>query len=161
ELEFSWEGLSAALTRLKRLVMAVATLRDADDAPVADRRLTDLLAKFDAAMSDDLNTAVALTLLEEAAAMKKIDAGQKRTALVAMDAVLGLDLLAICRADLRVRPKAAAIAEADIEATLIRRKDARAAKDFAASDALRDELIAAGVEVMDGDPLGWDWQLEA
>lgn len=161
ELEFSWEGLSAALTRLKRLVMAVATLRDADDAPVADRRLTDLLAKFDAAMSDDLNTAVALTLLEEAAAMKKIDAGQKRTALVAMDAVLGLDLLAISRADLRVRPKAAAIAEADIEATLIRRKDARAAKDFAASDALRDELIAAGVEVMDGDPLGWDWQLEA
>jgi len=161
ELEFSWDGLGAALTRLKRLVMAVATLRDADDAPVADRRLTDLLAKFDAAMSDDLNTAVALTLLEEAAAMKKIDAGQKRTALVAMDAVLGLDLLAISRADLRVRPKAAAIAEADIEATLIRRKDARAAKDFAASDALRDELIAAGVEVMDGDPLGWDWRLEA
>lgn len=161
ELEFSWEGLGAALTRLKRMVMAVATLRDADDAPVADRRLTDLLAKFDAAMSDDLNTAVALTLLEEAAAMKKIDAGQKRTALVAMDAVLGLDLLAISRADLRVRPKAAAIAEADIEATLIRRKDARAAKDFATSDALRDELIAAGVEVMDGDPLGWDWRLEA
>jgi len=161
ELEFSWDGLGAALTRLKRLVMAVAALRDADDAPVADRRLTDLLAKFDAAMSDDLNTVVALTLLEEAAAMKKIDAGQKRTALVAMDAVLGLDLLAISRADLRVRPKAAAIAEADIEATLIRRKEARAAKDFAASDALRDELIAAGVEVMDGDPLGWDWRLEA
>jgi cysteinyl-tRNA synthetase len=160
ELEFSWEGLGAALTRLKRLVMAVAALRDADDAPVADRRLTDLLAKFDAAMSDDLNTAVALTLLEEAAAMKKIDAGQKRTALVAMDAVLGLNLLAIHRADLRVRPKAATISETDIEATLTRRKEARAAKDFAASDALRDELIAAGVEVMDGDPLGWDWRLE-
>jgi len=161
ELEFSWEGLGAALTRLKRLVMAVAALRDAGDAPVADRRLTDLLAKFDAAMSDDLNTAVALTLLEEAAAMKKIDAGQKRTALVAMDAVLGLDLLAISRADLRVRPKSATITEAEIEATLIRRKEARAAKDFAASDALRDDLIAAGVEVMDGDPLGWDWRLEA
>ena len=160
ELEFSWDGLGAALTRLKRLVMAVAALRDTDDAPVADRRLTDLLAKFDAAMSDDLNTAVALTLLEEAAAMKKIDAGQKRTALVAMDAVLGLDLLAISRADLRVRPKAATITEEEIEATLVRRKEARAAKDFAASDALRDELIAAGVEVMDGDPLGWDWRLE-
>lgn len=161
ELEFSWDGLGAALTRLKRLVMAVAALRDADDAPVTDRRLTDLLAKFDATMSDDLNTAVALTLLEEAAAMKKIDAGQKRTALVAMDAVLGLDLLAISRADLRVRPKSATITEAEIEATLIRRKEARAAKDFAASDALRDDLIAAGVEVMDGDPLGWDWRLEA
>ena len=42
-----------------------------------------------------------------------------------------------------------------------RRKEARAAKDFATSDKLRDELIAAGVEVMDGDPLGWDWRLDA
>ncbi|OWQ92392.1 cysteine--tRNA ligase [Sphingopyxis witflariensis] len=161
ELEFSWEGLGAALTRLKRLVMAAAPVRDAEEAEVSDRRLADLLAKFDAAMSDDLGTAVALTLIEEAAAMKKIDAGQKRAALAAMDAVLGLELLSISRADLRLRPKAATTAEDAIEATLARRKEARAAKDFAASDALRDELIAAGVEVMDGDPLGWDWRLEA
>lgn len=159
ELEFSWEGLGAALTRLKRLVMAAAPVRETEAAELADRRLTDLLAKFDAAISEDLNTAVALTLLEEAAAMKKVDAGQKRAALAAMDAVLGLDLLIIERAHLRVRPKTAAIGEDDIEATLVRRKEARAAKDFAASDALRDELIAAGVEVMDGDPLGWDWRL--
>jgi len=159
ELEFSWESLGAALTRLKRLVMAAAPVRDADATEVTDRRLIELLAKFDAAISDDLNTAVALTLLEEAAAMKKIDAGQKRAALAAIDAVLGLDLLTIDRADLRVRPKAATIGENEIETTLARRKDARVAKDFAASDALRDELIAAGVEVMDGDPLGWDWRL--
>lgn len=159
ELEFSWEGLGASLTRLKRLVMAAAPVRETEAAELADRRLTDLLAKFDAAISEDLNTAVALTLLEEAAAMKKVDAGQKRAALAAMDAVLGLDLLTIERAHLRVRPKTAAIGEDDIEATLVRRKEARAAKDFAASDALRDELIAAGVEVMDGDPLGWDWRL--
>ena len=159
ELEFSWDGLGAALTRLKRLVLAAAPVRGAEEAPVADRRLADLLAKFDAALSDDLNTPVALTLIEEAAAMKKIDAGQKRAALAAMDAVLGLDLLTIERAGLRIRPKAATIAEPEIEAILARRKDARAARDFAASDALRDDLIAAGVEVMDGDALGWDWRL--
>ena len=78
-----------------------------------------------------------------------------------VDAVLGLNILKMDRSDLRVRPKAATITEDEIEATLARRKEARAAKDFAASDALRDELIAAGVEVMDGDPLGWDWRLEA
>jgi cysteinyl-tRNA synthetase len=160
ELEFSWDGLGAALTRLKRLVMAAASLRDADAAPIRDRRLTDLLSKFDAAMSDDLNTPIALTLVEEAAAMKKIDAGQKRTAIAAMDAVLGLDLLTLSRSDLRLRPKGATIGEDAIETRLARRKEARAAKDFAASDALRDELIAAGVEVMDGDPLGWDWRLD-
>ncbi|MEI4505433.1 cysteine--tRNA ligase [Sphingopyxis sp. CCNWLW253] len=158
ELEFSWDSLGAALTRLKRLVMAAAAARDVEAAEPTDRRLTDLLAKFDAAMSDDLNTPVALTLLEETAAMKKIDAGQKRAALAAMDAVLGLGLLTTARTDLRVRPKTATIGEDEIEATLARRKDARAAKDFAASDALRDELVAAGVEVMDGDPIGWDWQ---
>ena len=160
ELEFSWEGLGAALTRLKRLVMAATPIRDAEDAPVGDRRLSDLLAKFDAAVSDDLNTPIALTLLEEAAAMKKIDAGQKRTALAKMDAVLGLELLTISREALRLRPTAAAIDEAAIEISLQRRKDARAAKDFATSDALRDQLNAAGVEVMDGDPLGWDWRLD-
>ena len=161
ELEFSWEGLGAALTRLKRLVMAATPVRDVESADVTDRRLTDLLAKFDAAISDDLNTAVALTLIEEAAAMKKIAADQKRATLLAMDTVLGLDLLIIERSDLRVRPKVATLGEDEIEAKLGRRQNARAAKDFAASDALRDELIAAGVEVMDGDPLGWDWRLDA
>ena len=57
----------------------------------------------------------------------------------------------------RIRPKAAIITEAEIEAALAARKEARAAKDFAKSDAIRDDLIAKGVEVMDGDPLGWDW----
>ena len=160
ELEFSWEGLGAAFTRLKRLVMGVAPVRDIAAAAVEDRRLTDLLDKFDAAISDDLNTAVALTLLEDVIAMKKIDAGQKRAAIATIDAVLGIGVLDLPREDLRIRPKAAAIMEKEIEAILLRRKEARAAKDFATSDQLRDELIAAGVEVMDGDPLGWDWRLE-
>ena len=161
ELEFSWDGLGAALTRLKRLVMAAAPLREAAPEEIADRRLLDLLGKFDAAMSDDLNTPIALTLIEEAAALKKIGAGQKRAALEAMDAVLGLQFLTLPREALRIRPKSATIAEEEIEATLARRREARAEKDFAASDALRDELAAAGIEVMDGDPLGWDWRLGA
>ncbi|MGX5714269.1 cysteine--tRNA ligase [Sphingopyxis terrae subsp. ummariensis] len=160
ELEFSWEGLGAALTRLKRLVMGVAPVRDIPAAAVEDRRLTDLLGKFDAAISDDLNTSVALTLLEDVIAMKKTDAGQKRAAIGTIDAVLGIGLLDLLREDLRIRPKAATITDEEIETALVRRKEARAAKDFATSDKLRDELIAAGVEVMDGDPLGWDWRLE-
>ncbi len=76
-----------------------------------------------------------------------------------MDSVLGLNLLTLTRQDLRIRPKTATITEPEIEAILAQRKDARAAKDFATSDRLRDELAAQGVEVMDGDPLGWDWKL--
>ena len=163
ELEFSWEGLGAALTRLKRLVMAVEQLkaRAEEVAPAAPGpRFQPFLERFDAAVSDDLNTAVALTVLEDVAALKKVDPAEKLAALEAMDAVLGLGIAGLSRADLRIRPKAATITEAEIEATLAARKEARAAKDFARSDALRDELAAKGVEVMDGDPLGWEWKLE-
>ncbi len=162
ELEFNFDNLAAAATRLKRLVMAVATVRaQAEPASnVTDPRLVDLLARFDAALSDDLNTAVGLTLLDDAVALKKVDAAQKLAAIARMDAVLGFGLLTLNRTDLRVRPASAQITEAEIDAELARRKDARANKDFAASDAIRDALIAKGVEVMDGDPLGWDWKFD-
>lgn len=159
ELEFSWENLAAALTRLKRMVMAAERLADAPAAAGTHPKLAPMLAAFEAAMADDLNTPLALTAFEEVLAAKKIDAGAKRAMVERMDAVLGLDLFGWTRADLRLRPKAAAISEAEIEATLERRKAARADKDFAASDALRDELASQGVEVMDGDPLGWEWKL--
>ncbi|PLK25607.1 cysteine--tRNA ligase [Novosphingobium sp. TH158] len=160
ELEFSWEGLQAALVRLKRLLMAVAGLRaQTVPADVAGAKFTPFLERFDAAVADDLNTAVALTVLEDVVSLKKVDAAEKLAAIAAMDAVLGLNLMATAREDLRIRPKSATIDEAEIEATLAARKEARAEKDFARSDALRDALAAQGVEVMDGDPLGWEWKL--
>jgi len=160
ELEFSWEGLGAALTRLKRMVMAVAPLAEVEpQRGTAHPKFAPAETKFAEAMADDLGTPIALTALEEALATKKVDAGIKRGVVEAMDAVLGLNLFGLTREDLRIRPKSATITDSDIEAALARRKEARAAKDFAASDAIRDELAAQGVEVMDGDPLGWEWKL--
>ena len=160
ELEFSWEGLAAAFTRLKRMAIAVERFSDADeDGDPRHLRLAPFLDRFDAAISDDLNTPLALTAFEDALAAKKIDPAAKRAAIAEMDAVLGLDLLDLTRADLRLRPATAELDEDDIEDALDRRRDARAAKDFSRSDAIRDELVAQGVEVMDGDPLGWDWKL--
>jgi cysteinyl-tRNA synthetase len=90
---------------------------------------------------------------------KKLSAADRLATLAAFDDALGLDLARLDRVALRVRPADAAIDAAAIEVRLIERKEARAAKAFARSDAIRDELAAAGVEVMDGDPLGWDWKL--
>ena len=161
ELEFSWEGLQAAFVRLKRMVMASSTLQVEQPATtIDDKRISDLFERFTNAISEDINTAQALTALEDLLAMKKVDTGQKLLALAQMDNVLGLALLTTKRADLRVRPKSTLITEEEIEAALTTRKEARAAKDFARSDAIRDDLIAKGVEVMDGDPLGWDWKLD-
>ncbi|MEE4338505.1 cysteine--tRNA ligase [Erythrobacter sp.] len=160
ELEFSWEGLEAALTRLKRMVMAVERLSDAPAGAAHDHpKFAPVLAKFDEAISDDLNTPIALTALEDALAVKKVDPAIKRAVIERMDAVLGFGLFALTRRDLRLRPASAAITEEEIEAELAERREARAAKDFERSDAIRDRLAARGVEVMDGDPLGWEWTL--
>ena len=161
ELEFSWEGLGAALTRLKRLVMGVAQVRERADEAVSQpgAKFAELLDRFDAAISEDLNTPLALTVLDEIVALKKVAPAEKLAAIGVVDAVLGLGLLTLDRAALRLRPKAAAIDEAAIASVLDQRRAARADKDFARSDALRDELSTAGVDVMDGDPLGWDWRL--
>ena len=167
ELEFSWEGLQAALVRLKRLVMAYRKWADnlkegrmtPGDCWERERVTNALVARFDAAVSGDLNTADALTVLEETLALKGTAPECVATAASHMDRVMGLNLGHLQRTDLRLRPKAATIIEAEIEAVLSQRKEARAAKDFATSDRLRDELAAQGVEVMDGDVLGWDWKL--
>jgi len=186
ELEFSWEGLQAAFVRLKRMVMAVSTLkvRHAElvsasivpnEPPVEAAKWTlkqvqgdgDLMDCFssqiegiDEALSDDLNTAVALVTLDLALSIKGTSPGSLLKFVGSVDAVLGLNLLTLTRQDLRIRPKAAIITEVEIETALANRKEARAAKDFAKSDLIRDDLIAKGVEVMDGDPLGWDWRLD-
>ncbi len=179
ELEFSWEGLQAALVRLKRMVMSVSNLKSrhaelvsASYSANSDRKtlkqvqgdvassILGSLQEFATAIADDLNTAVAITSLETMVGLKKVDVAHQHRAIDDMDSVLGLNLLTLDRADLRIRPKATAITEEEIETALDARKEARAAKDFVRSDAIRDELIAKGVEVMDGDPLGWDWRLD-
>ncbi|MGK6320138.1 cysteine--tRNA ligase [Sphingomonas sp. DT-204] len=158
ELEFTWHNLFAALTRLKRLVQGTERLAARFDAEPRGSLDVAEVREVEEAMSDDLNTARALVLLESVVAGKG-HAGDRFTAVRKIDRVLGLRLATLHRTELRVRPVNAVIDEATIEVRLAERKEARAAKDFARSDAIRDELAAAGVEVMDGDPLEWDWKL--
>jgi cysteinyl-tRNA synthetase len=77
---------------------------------------------------------------------------------VRCDATLGLNLLHLTREELRMRPASVTLNPEEISDRLVERQQARVVKDFQRSDTIRDELAAAGVEVMDGDPLGWDWK---
>ena len=183
ELEFSPETIRAALTRLRRLLLTIDKhgLRDDEEvdaligdaaysrgAPLdflRDRLERDLpdraaghVAAFDAAISEDLNTPKALTVLDAMLGDTSLAREAKVRLLASFDAVLGLDLNRMRAIDLRVRPADATLADGEVEALLAERKAARAARDFATSDALRETLSAAGVEIMDGDPLGWDWR---
>jgi len=157
EMEFGWDGLAAAQTRLKRLVQTVEALR-ARPATPSTAAAAPYLERLDVAVADDLNTPRALPVLDELLADKRVAPSDRLAALAGFDAVLGLDLSTLRRADLRVRPAGAALTEEEVEVRLAGRRDARAARDFARSDAIRDGLSASGIEVMDGDPLGWDWR---
>lgn len=174
ELEFSWEGLGAALTRLKRMVMAVEALRlrlpgegrdPADLGPGLRRgdewgKLAPAIEKFDAAIADDLNTPIALTALEDVLAAKKVDVAKKAELAAAMDGVLGLNLFALTRADLRIQPKDRMHIDASfIDDRLGHRRQLRSLGQYEEADELRDELYRDGILIMDGDPLGWEWKL--
>jgi len=169
ELEFSWEGLQAAFVRLKRLKYAydmnfrdvlMAYERSETDHVHFENDLPESI-QFHDAVSNDLNTPEALIAFDDLLSnRKKYDPLQVRRIVLQMGLVLGFEFWMVKRTDLRIRPKAATITEEEIETALAARKEARAAKDFAKSDAIRDDLIAKGVEVMDGDPLGWDWKLD-
>jgi cysteinyl-tRNA synthetase len=160
EMEFTWEGLAAASVRLKRLVMAIPVWNDDVDVSAEKPEwLWEARQDVIKAVADDLNTAVVLASLDNVVA-GKAPVRQKLGLIAEISTILGLGLFDLTRADLRIRPASATLTEADIEARLNKRKAARAAKDFATSDRIRDELAAQGVEVMDGDPLGWDWKLD-
>jgi cysteinyl-tRNA synthetase len=139
-------------------VQAVETLKARPPAPSTGSAVA-YRERLDEAVADDLATPRALIALDELLADKKVAPADRLAMLAEFDAVLGLDLATLGRADLRVRPAGATIDEAGIAGRLAERREARAAKDFPRSDAIRDELAAVGVEVMDGDPLGWDWRV--
>jgi cysteinyl-tRNA synthetase len=163
ELEFSFASLDAALTRLKRIVIALEALRRL--APADPLAATEagaaLLQRFDAEIADDLMTPRALPILEEVLVREDIAPAERLAIVRRMDAVLGLRLDSLSRMALRIRPAAATLDEAAVEAQLATRRMLRDQKSFAEADRVRLRLEEAGVVVLDGDPLGWEWRATA
>ena len=171
ELEFTWEGLQAALTRLKRINRNVKTKQatmlyeaednniNPDDEVVFDDNVKAFLKTFEENICNDLNTSEAIIALEQMLGTKFLDTRQVVRASHKMNEVLGLKLFSGDWRSLRVKPKNAVITESEINQSLQVRNAARKQKDFKTSDEIRDTLASKGVEVMDGDPLGWDWKL--
>jgi cysteinyl-tRNA synthetase len=168
ELNFSFDGLDTARTAIQRVLAFERRLAEAGaaaDAPLS--QLHDIAARalrdFEAALDDDLNTPNALAALfnfvREANAELDRDAGVSRDALDAaraalrsMDEVLGF--IALARAESEdVDTELAAWADDMIR----QRQEARASRDFAAADRIRDELTAAGITVED-TPRGPRWK---
>ena len=158
-LVFSWENLDNAQGAYNKLIARVAALKPGEGA-VDQEVFAAQREKFRKAMGNDLNTSLGVTALYDAL---KLQAGDEtKLALLAdFDQVLGLRLLEKAQARREADAKAAASASASggivitgegdsaIDELVLRRAQAKKARDFAEADRIREELKAQGVEVTD------------
>jgi cysteinyl-tRNA synthetase len=169
ELSFSWDGLDDARAAVRRILDFADRLDQTactDDAPSSElSRVADqALEAFERALDDDLNTPAALgalfTFVRQAnAAFDRADTvpahelQRTRSALDRMDHVLGI--LDLARRESGPDPEL----QAWVEGKLAERQQARKDRDYSRADAIRDELVAAGIVVED-TPRGARWKVQ-
>jgi cysteinyl-tRNA synthetase len=149
-LNFTFSSLDAARAALRRVDEFTERLAGAAGdaaAGVLPAWAGEAAAAFEAGMDDDLNISAALAALFDCIreGNAALDGGQ----LTAEEAAAVRDLFARWDAALGVLTKPAEEVPAEVNALLERRQAARAAKDWAQSDALRDEIAALGWMVKD------------
>jgi cysteinyl-tRNA synthetase len=151
-LNYSDESVAAATAAIARLDAAVAALEAYREARADDPELAGVLGHaretFEAALDDDLNVSAGLAAVfdlvrdlnrrVEARSLSSADAERAIATLRDLDQVLG------------ILPDASPDAlEPDLRAMIDARAAARASRDWAASDRLRDELAERGIAVED------------
>ena len=143
-LEISKTSTDDAAAALKKFDTLARTLAEADLPPAAAD--ADALARFRAAMDDDLDTPRVMALLSD---LRR----RANTALAAEDldeaASVGAAFSGIAAALGLVLDAGGADVPAEVLARARERDEARSAKDWATADALRDQLVADGWTVED------------
>ena len=148
-LDYRPSSLQEAATAIERVEAFLAATQDVLK---PGREVPEAFAE---AMDDDVNIPRALAVLHEqtragnAALAAGEDASDAANAVMAMAEVLGLAQLMSFNAEGTSGAEHEAL-DALIQAVLAERADARAQKDWAKADAMRDLLASAGVQVKDG-----------
>ena len=148
---FSWESMEAANTALRRLVARAVEARGAGGDPDL-AAIEPHLRRFWSALADDLNAPQALAAVSEALRDPALSPADLWTFLVDADRALGFGL-----AEAEVPNADQSGSDPRIDTLVAERQAARAAKDFATSDRIRDELAAEGIDLVD-TPTGPTWR---
>jgi cysteinyl-tRNA synthetase len=154
KLNFTFDGLGGARTSIERLRNFKLRV-DTETFPEgrsqeADRRCAEARQAFEEALDDDLNTSEALAAIFEYIrdANASMDAGEFGAA----NRQSAAELLALFDGVfdvLRPTVKTGGIADQEVEARVAERQQAKRARDFARADAIRQELLDAGVILED------------
>ena len=156
-LDYRPSSLQEAATAIERVEAFLAATQDLLK---PGREVPEAFAE---AMDDDVNIPRALAVLHEqtragnAALAAGEDASEAANAVMAMAEVLGLAQLMSFNAEGASDAEHEAL-DSLIQAVLAERADARAQKDWAKADAMRDLLFSAGVKVRDGAE-GSSWSI--
>ena len=147
-LNYADDALSNAQAGLERFYQGLRDLPSADEAEFGDYK-----ERFCQAMLDDFNTPLALSVLFDM--VKEMNKTREEDSKKAARLGLGLVRLAKHLGILQQDPTAFLQGDqrdaAAIKALIEKREQARADKDWQASDDIRDELAAMGVELQDND----------
>ncbi|MGV8983050.1 cysteine--tRNA ligase [Clostridium sp.] len=144
QLVFTFESLTDAkkgLKKLKERIATVLTSVDENDV-VADEKIAGYKEKFASYISDDLNIANAFTVLFDVLKDEELSNKEKSILVEDFDKVLSLDLMKVENEDSKVD-------EEFINKLIIERADARASKNWARADEIRNEFIAMNIELLD------------
>jgi len=157
-LVFTWENLDNAQGAFNKLLKKISALTDT--AGEVDKAVAQQYKdKFVQQMGNDLNTSMGVTAIYDVLKAKTNDI-TKRAILASFDQVLSLNLLEKAAKVREEASKAQSSAsaggyvitgegDADIDALVMQRYEAKKAKNFAEADRIRDELKAQGIEVTD------------
>ncbi len=155
-LDWSTEGLQQARAGLDRFYLA---LRRVDSVIAA---VADAPAEFVAALEDDLNTPLALSVLHQCStelnkAEHPAEVARLKGELLAAGTLLGL-LEQAPETWFRWTPeRAEGLSDETVEELVVERERARGSKDFARADQIRDHLATAGV-ILEDSSEGTRWR---
>ncbi len=149
-LVFSWENMENARVAYNKLIARVAALKE--DGEVDAATFGELKKGFCEALDNDLNTSLAVTAVYDVLKAKTNDA-TKRALLADFDTVLCLNLLENAAKPNAEKAEAAPAADdpfiKEIEALIVARREAKAAKNYAEADRIRAYLLEKGVVLID------------
>ena len=144
--------------QLSDVIGKIAALKPGSSDVIADDFYA-LQNKFKAALDNDLNTSLGLTCVYDVLKATDINDAEKFKLIDEFDYVLSLNLTTAKTADTDENNGVSDDLAQKVEELIAKRAEAKKNKDWATADAIRDELKAMNITIID-TPQGAEWKLE-